>query len=176
MWAVGKPLVERLAPEARHNKWLHPPPSKTQAYDLVMRCTEVEGTGKDRVEEPCVAFAQVKGLNGGKKDPWGKGHKSKVQQSCQHCRKKHKGNMVFIVAAYMDTPTPENARTTLKKAAAAAFIVLDREGCRPLMGTPLYTAFDTADRLAQATPSAEGSAAVAVAGAGAGAGAGGGSA
>ena len=173
MWAVGKQLRKRLSSRTRHNKWLHPPPSKTQAYDLVMRCTEVEGTGKDRVEEPCIAFAQVKGLDGGTEDPWGKGHTSKVQQSCQHCRKKHKGNMLFIAAAYMDT---ENARTTLTKAGAAAFIVLDREGCRRLMGMPLYTAFDTVDRLAQATPSAEGSAAVAVAGAGAGAGAGGGSA
>ena len=178
MWAVGKQLRKRLSSRTRHNKWLHPPPSKTQAYDLVLRCTEVEGTGKDRVEEPCVAFAQVQGLNGGTKDPWGKGHKSKVQKSYQHCRRQHKGKMVFIAAAYMDTPTPENARMTLTTAAAAAFIVLDREGCRRLMGTPLYTAFDTVDSLNQATPSVvkDGAKKQAQAGAGSGAGAGGGSA
>ena len=167
MWAVGDPLVERLAPETRHNKWLHPPPSKTQAYDLVMRCTEVVGEGKDCVEEPCVAFAQVKGLNGDTADAWRKGHKSKVQKSCNHCRQNHEGKMVFIAAANMDTPAPKRkVKTTLTTEAASAFIVLDREGCRRLMGTPLYTAFDTADSLNQATK----------AGAGSGAGAGGGSA
>ena len=150
-WKPGEPLQARLKEESRQLKWLCPPPVTTMAFDLVMRCTEVvfvvtntEEVLKEAGE--CVAFVQVKGLAGESERAWSRGHKASVRKACQRCRSAHHGKMVFIAAAYMDAPMP---KTSLASHEAAAFILLNKQDCRRLMGTPLSMALEVSDRLAR---------------------------
>ena len=147
-WKPGEPLQARLKEESRQLKWLHPPPSKTGAFNLVMRCTEVVSTTEELWEEAgeCVAFVQVKGLAGESERAWSRGHKASVRKACQRCRSAHHGKMVFIAAAYVAAPMPT---TSLASHEAAAFILLDKQDCRRLMGTPLSMALEVSDRLAR---------------------------
>ena len=123
------------------------------------------------VTAECTVFVQMKGTMDqhatGAKREWSKSHKKACYKAYDACRESHKGHMVFIAAAYMNTPKQKRqSKLALSTKGEMSFVVLNQSDCQNLMGTPLTTAFDVLRTLRSHCAAGVG------AGAGAGAGAG----